>query len=61
MRNPIDLRRRELKLSKIFEWYADDFGGKGGVAAYVDKYHPADVGKFKVSFVEYSWELNDAK
>ena len=59
-RNPIDLPRRQLRLSALFDWYADDFGGKGGIAAYVDKYHDQDLSRFKVSFLDYSWKLNIA-
>ena len=57
-RNPIDLRRRELRLSKLFEWYSADFGGPGNIAAYVDRYHPASTTGWKVTFVEYVWDLN---
>jgi hypothetical protein len=60
IRNPIDVKNRKLVVSKIFEWYADDFGGKDKIAAYIDKYHDADVSGWPVSFVEYSWKLNDA-
>lgn len=60
-RNPIDLPKKQLKLSQIFDWYAEDFGGKGSIAAYVSKYLGRDVSGFEVSFVDYSWELNDAR
>jgi len=59
-RNPIDVKNRKLVVSKIFDWYADDFGGKDKIAAYVDRYHDADVSTWPVSFVEYSWKLNEA-
>lgn len=58
IRNPIDAANKKLRLSKIFDWYADDFGGKEKVAAYVDKYHPEDVADWPVEFVEYDWSLN---
>jgi hypothetical protein len=60
-RNPIDDRSRTLKLSHIFDWYADDFGGKAGVPAFVGKYAGKDYGRYKVEFVDYSWELNGRK
>lgn len=59
-RNPIDVKNRKLVVSKIFDWYADDFGGKGNIDQYIDRYHPADSTGWPVSFVEYSWKLNDA-
>jgi len=29
LRNPIDDANKELKLSRIFDWYADDFARQG--------------------------------
>ena len=57
-RNQVDDQRKELRLSKIFEWYADDFGGKERVAAYVAKYLGRDVSGCRVSHLEYDWTLN---
>jgi hypothetical protein len=58
LRNQIDEAKRELRLSKIFEWYADDFGGKDAVAAYVARYAGKDVAGYRVSYLEYDWTLN---
>jgi len=58
-RNQVDRRGKKLRLSPIFQWYADDFGGEANLAAYVDRYHPDEVSGFSVSFLDYSWELND--
>jgi hypothetical protein len=57
-RNRVDHKRRTLHLSRIFDWYADDFGGRDNLAQYVDRYHPDDVAGYKVEFIDYSWELN---
>ena len=57
-RNTIDTEGQTLGLSAIFDWYADDFGGKEALAAYVDRYTEAEVAEYPVSFVEYSWALN---
>ena len=60
-RNPIDDAKKELKLSHIFDWYAADFGGKDKVKAYVGKIAGKDYGDYTVSFVDYSWDLNDVQ
>jgi hypothetical protein len=57
-RNRIDVDAQTLELSAIFDWYADDFGGKEGLSTYVNKYTDADVAGFEVTFLEYSWGLN---
>jgi hypothetical protein len=45
-----------VRVSKIFEWYAEDFGG---LIAYLNRYgaEPIDAGA-QVSFLEYDWRLN---
>ena len=50
----------KVGLSKIFEWYAGDFGGsRAKVLAWINQYRnqalPADA---KVSYYEYDWTLN---
>jgi hypothetical protein len=60
-RNPIDDGSKTLKLSHIFDWYADDFGGKQNVPAFVGKVAGKDYSGYKVEFVDYSWDLNVAK
>lgn len=57
-RNRIDPKGRNLQLSRIFEWYAEDFGGTKSLGRYVDKYVAADTTKAKIDFLEYSWDLN---
>ncbi len=57
-RNQIKTSKRTLHLSKIFDWYAGDFGGKSKLGEYVSAYLGSDVAGFRVKFVDYSWELN---
>lgn len=53
---------RTVRVSKIFDWYAEDFGGRGNVLAYVGRYRksalPATPG---LEFLDYDWALNEAK
>jgi hypothetical protein len=66
-RNRWDPATRTLHLSKVFEWYAADFGGPAGVRSFVARYLPAGVGeevrsgRARVAFLEYDWALNDAR
>ena len=50
------------KVSQIFDWYADDFGGKENVIPFTQKYL---LKKVKLnptySFYEYDWSLNELK
>ena len=57
-RNRVDIANKTLHLSQIFDWYARDFGGKDRVPSYIDRWHPADVADFSVTFIPYDWALN---
>lgn len=60
-RNIIDVKGHKLRLSQIFNWYAQDFGGKSELVGYVQKYVTHDLTGFQVSFLEYAWTLNLAR
>ncbi len=51
-----------VRVSKIFEWYKDDFGGKNGIIPYINRYRnepvPTDA---DLEFMDYSWQLNQAQ
>jgi hypothetical protein len=57
-RNQIDDEKRELRLSRIFDWYANDFGGKDAVPAYIARVAGKDLAGYRVSYLEYDWKLN---
>ena len=56
----------KLVVSKLYRWYADDFGGKAGVIAHLKRYAEpalaAAIGdRKKYSARGYDWALNDAR
>jgi hypothetical protein len=49
----------KVEVSKIFEWYADDFGGKDKILSYIQKYHKSSINSFAVLvYKPYDWSLN---
>ncbi len=65
-KNKIDKNKGIVYLSKIFEWYAQDFiKSSGSVLEFVRDYFSDEDRKylrgrdFKVEFWEYDWNLND--
>lgn len=62
LNNPTFLRTDgdKVKLSKIFEWYAADFGSSNTkVLSFINKYRDQAVSaNAKVSYYEYDWTLN---
>ena len=58
----VRLTKAGAEMSKIFDWYKDDFGGAGGVIPFVNKYRSAALAPdVKISYQEYDWALNEAK
>jgi len=45
----------EITISKIFDWYSDDFGN---IHAYLSKYYSGSVPKANINYSEYNWALN---
>jgi hypothetical protein len=54
--------KKSAELSRIFDWYQDDFKNAGGVITFINKRRspplPNDV---KISYQEYDWALNEVK
>lgn len=50
---------KEVQISKIFEWYQEDFtkGGKT-VFDFINKYRTEQLDSQKLTYQEYSWDLN---
>lgn len=52
----------KVKLSKIFDWYAEDFGGKDQLITYINRYRNEPISaSAKVEFFDYSWKLNEVR
>lgn len=58
-RNQLD--KSNIKISKIFSWFAGDFKLNGlSVVDYLNKYAKKRVqSNARIDFLEYQWELND--
>lgn len=52
--------KKEVQISKIFEWYQEDFtkGGKT-VFDFINKYRTEQLDDQKITYKEYSWDLNN--
>jgi hypothetical protein len=52
-----------VRLSKLFDWYGEDFQEAGGPVAYLNRYRTARKQlptRAEVKFQEYNWSLNAA-
>lgn len=55
------LTAKKIKISKIFEWYKEDFT-KGGESLidYINKYSDVTIAPgAKIEYLEYNWSLNE--
>lgn len=51
-----------IEVSKIFEWYKEDFSTNGNLIAYINRYLPYKVNNnATVKTLEYNWNLNEFK
>jgi len=57
---------RSARVSSIFKWFRDDFGGAGGVAAFIKaRAGPAVAARLTgltdagLTYLDYDWSLND--
>lgn len=51
-----------VDLSKIFDWYKDDFAKEGGAIDFINKRRSSPLPKdAKISYQEYDWGLNEAR
>ncbi|MFY0685533.1 MAG: DUF547 domain-containing protein [Cyclobacteriaceae bacterium] len=56
----VDHSIKEVRVSKIFEWYRDIFDKQGGVIEFINKYRFSSVPEdYTVTFMEYDWSLNE--
>ena len=67
-RMKLNQRKKRLEVSKIFEWFAEDFErDAGSVQAWIQRYAPGEaserkwIAKAKLKYQEYSWKLNVVK
>lgn len=63
-RNTIDPTKKELAVSEIFKWFAEDFERDAkSVQEYIARFAPADKAEFirgaKLRYRDYGWDLND--
>ncbi len=59
--NGYDARAGVWRLSALFDWYRDDFGGEAGVRAMLARFGPAGAdAAAPIQFLDYDWRLNRA-
>jgi hypothetical protein len=55
----VQVKGRQIALSKIFDWYKEDFAAAGGVLPFINRYRqppiPADS---QITIMDYDWSLN---
>lgn len=48
-----------IELSKIFDWFEEDFNAGGGVIAFIRSYDPSVAKDTRISgYFDYNWKLN---
>ena len=69
-RNRFDVKNRIVYLSKIFDWFNEDFGKSDEkVLKFVSQFIPEDISsdiksnisKWNISYNNYNWNINELK
>jgi len=61
-KNYYDNKKKVLKISKIFNWYGDDFNQKfGSVKKFLLKYIKAPNDVQEIEYLSYDWGLNETE
>lgn len=55
----LEVENGAVKVSRIFEWYAEDFGGEAGVREWLTRYMRSGLPEdYRIDYKEYNWDLN---
>jgi hypothetical protein len=65
----VDTSNNTVELSKIFDWFSEDFEAEGGALAVAGRYVSAEDAAWlksngknaRIGFFDYDWSLNDLK
>jgi len=52
----IDDMKKELRVSKIMDWFIGDFGGKKGIRNIINEIFQKDVTEYTIKFKPYNWD-----
>ena len=53
------LTKNKVQISKIFDWFKEDFTMDSSVIGFLNKYSDVKIDeKAKISFLKYDWALN---
>lgn len=51
----IDVMKKEVRVTKIMDWFIGDFNGKEGIREIIRKYLKRDIAGYKIKFKPYDW------
>jgi hypothetical protein len=58
--NKNQISRRALKISKLFDWYRDDFTRQGSLIDFLNQHTDVAIApNASLSYMEYDWRLNE--
>lgn len=58
--NRNELSKNNIKLSKIFQWFSEDFKQNGSLIDFLNQYSDIKISdKAKKQFKDYNWDLNE--
>ena len=53
----IDDDKKEVRVSKILDWFRGDFGGKEGIRNIIGGVFEKNIGNYSIKFKAYDWTV----
>ena len=58
----VDHAEKEVRVSKIFDWYRDQFELNGSIRTFINTHRFVSIpDDYDIGFFEYDWTLNDVR
>jgi hypothetical protein len=55
------VKKDELYLSEIFDWFEQDFEAQGGIYQFIGRFHPQLQQYSDFEMIDYNWQLNSQR
>jgi hypothetical protein len=52
----IDTLNKVIRVTKIMDWFAGDFGGKKGIRKIINKFLQKDIDGYRIKYNPYNWD-----
>ncbi len=52
----VDKANKSVKVTALFKWFKNDFGGREGIKQILTNYLGTDLSQYRIEYADYSWD-----